>query len=507
LADPGRSSYDAKAMPEERNFVRPCAEFPNDNPALHDGVSWVCLRVGAPLRPIAHSRAAPLALPAATAARVVERPVVVPMSATAAARVEEPVVVVEVPAVVAARVEEPVVIVEVPAVAAVHVGEPVVIVETPAAPAVHVEAARLVLELPDIDPRMEFPDYVPTPPQPSVQAVQSVVEPTAAFIPAAPMFDIDADDAEVISVPFSSDPDAAEITEALLVALGEATAPPPSVYALSTDTEYSALEAACDGTLPDVCEVPVPGESVAPESPDMFAAPAAPEPRVQARFDAPAPLEGVAAAVARDGQRPSLEDLSLEWTPAKSEVRAVLVAPDNLELEGLDVPPDEASDGEDVFSFDADDGDNDLAENEATSSPREAVIDVFDSFVAVLVAVADASGANAVATALPTLLAGEPVASDPVSELLRRAPAASASVFDNRDGRISLSAASRATTEAWRAVLRGESGDLSACGTTTLDGWAGDILRGLGVGADGGMDVRRELRRRGVAAFGMLVAA
>jgi len=56
-------------------------------------------------------------------------------------------------------------------------------------------------------------------------------------------------------------------------------------------------------------------------------------------------------------------------------------------------------------------------------------------------------------------------------------------------------------------VLCGESNDFSACGTSTLDGWAGDLLKSFGVGRDGRIDVKRELRRRGVAAFGMILAA
>jgi hypothetical protein len=90
---------------------------------------------------------------------------------------------------------------------------------------------------------------------------------------------------------------------------------------------------------------------------------------------------------------------------------------------------------------------------------------------------------------------------------MRRAPSSSATIFDHSAGRIRLSGAYLRTGEAWSAILRGDAGDMSACGTSTLDGWAGDILRGLGVGSDGTIDIKRELRRRGVAAFGMLLAA
>jgi hypothetical protein len=56
----------------------------------------------------------------------------------------------------------------------------------------------------------------------------------------------------------------------------------------------------------------------------------------------------------------------------------------------------------------------------------------------------------------------------------------------------------------WQRVLRGECDDLSECGALALDEWcAGIVARAVGnvARADG---LRRELRRRGVAAFGWL---
>jgi hypothetical protein len=66
----------------------------------------------------------------------------------------------------------------------------------------------------------------------------------------------------------------------------------------------------------------------------------------------------------------------------------------------------------------------------------------------------------------------------------------------------------RATIGAWRAVLKGVSEDLSACGAQTLDRWAAELLAtALGLPAGRVEELRRELRRRGVAAFGMLAQA
>lgn len=63
------------------------------------------------------------------------------------------------------------------------------------------------------------------------------------------------------------------------------------------------------------------------------------------------------------------------------------------------------------------------------------------------------------------------------------------------------------TTRAWRAILRGVSDNLSACGGASLDEWASDLLARL-LGSPGqAATLRRELRARGVAAFGLIEAA
>ena len=60
------------------------------------------------------------------------------------------------------------------------------------------------------------------------------------------------------------------------------------------------------------------------------------------------------------------------------------------------------------------------------------------------------------------------------------------------------------TRIAWENILRGESGDLSACGDSTLDGWTADLVARLIASPDKVATIRRDLRRRGIAAFGML---
>ena len=63
------------------------------------------------------------------------------------------------------------------------------------------------------------------------------------------------------------------------------------------------------------------------------------------------------------------------------------------------------------------------------------------------------------------------------------------------------------TARAWRAVLRGENDDISTCGAAMLDEWAAAIVAGA-IGAPGrATALRRELRSRGVCAFGLIEAA
>ncbi len=77
-----------------------------------------------------------------------------------------------------------------------------------------------------------------------------------------------------------------------------------------------------------------------------------------------------------------------------------------------------------------------------------------------------------------------------------------------KDGsRVRLAADARGVASAWRALLRGETDDFAACGDDTLDGWTTSVLTALLGECAPGDVVRRELRARGVAAFGMLHAA
>lgn len=76
------------------------------------------------------------------------------------------------------------------------------------------------------------------------------------------------------------------------------------------------------------------------------------------------------------------------------------------------------------------------------------------------------------------------------------------------DGNARYSAKYRELCGAWTAVLSGSSEDFAACGTTTLDRFGADLLAALlAVPATRADELRRELRKAGVAAFGVLEAA
>jgi hypothetical protein len=109
----------------------------------------------------------------------------------------------------------------------------------------------------------------------------------------------------------------------------------------------------------------------------------------------------------------------------------------------------------------------------------------FDALLAALVRVSLDRGATRVAAELPALLAGgrgpTGLADSPrVKSLLALGPA-------------------------WRAALEG--GDLAGCGDQPLDVWASELLATLLIAPGEREALRRALRRHGVAAFGMLVAA
>jgi hypothetical protein len=103
--------------------------------------------------------------------------------------------------------------------------------------------------------------------------------------------------------------------------------------------------------------------------------------------------------------------------------------------------------------------------------------------------------------------AEETVDDDPYAHFIRtlaEVAVASGATMDART--IDALLESDAVATAWRAILRGESEDFSKC-AATLDEWAAKALASILSAPQEADQLRRELRARGVAAFGLVDAA
>ena len=141
----------------------------------------------------------------------------------------------------------------------------------------------------------------------------------------------------------------------------------------------------------------------------------------------------------------------------------------------------------------------------ATETVTEAELaPAFAHFESALVTALLAQGATRSAALLPRLLRLEPLPADGLAKDVQL-------TLQSRgylDGTARYSAKYRELCAAWTAVLRGESQDFAACGTTTLDRFGADLVAALlAVPATRADELRRDLRKAGIAAFGVLQAA
>ncbi len=134
------------------------------------------------------------------------------------------------------------------------------------------------------------------------------------------------------------------------------------------------------------------------------------------------------------------------------------------------------------------------------------VRDPFTTFVATLAEVARCSGDIRAAAALPALLCDGLIDAGSVSSAALDALRQGALVCDGASG-VTASSSLREVAIAWSRVLRGESDDISGCGPATLDEWSAELLARLLAAPQKASQLRRELRSRGIAAFGMVDAA
>ncbi|MCC6216697.1 MAG: hypothetical protein IT376_17685 [Polyangiaceae bacterium] len=126
----------------------------------------------------------------------------------------------------------------------------------------------------------------------------------------------------------------------------------------------------------------------------------------------------------------------------------------------------------------------------------------FARLVAALGAAVLGAGATRAAACLPGLLDGSRRSLAGLDEAIVRSLVAAGHASGEP---AATTDAFVATCAAWRALLDGESEDLEACGPTPLDAWAAGLIAALSGGDPA--RVKRELRRRGVAAFGLVSAA
>jgi hypothetical protein len=144
---------------------------------------------------------------------------------------------------------------------------------------------------------------------------------------------------------------------------------------------------------------------------------------------------------------------------------------------------------------------------ESQELTTETTLDMFETFVGVLEEVVIASGGDTRAVAcLHALLGQSRLEGVAVDDSVTEALVAGALVVRTDRGLVRAPTFT-ALVLAWQGILRGESEDFGPCGAATLDEWSANLVArvlGLASRAEG---IRRELRRRGVAAFGFLAEA
>ncbi len=130
----------------------------------------------------------------------------------------------------------------------------------------------------------------------------------------------------------------------------------------------------------------------------------------------------------------------------------------------------------------------------------------YERFVSTIVSVALESGATRVAAALTKFFRGDALLMGELPPGSQAALVREGFASDSA-GTLRLTSAAERTAAAWRRALSGETQDLEGCGDSMLDAWAASFLGACLAHDAAGIDrLRRVLRRRGVAAFGMLAA-
>ena len=214
---------------------------------------------------------------------------------------------------------------------------------------------------------------------------------------------------------------------------------------------------------------------------------AAPEPEAVVIDEPPVPEPRISGIVARgavhdlDDEDDDAADIVVEELPPLDESASVEGAPIMAAIMAAPPPPP--------------------ATVETATSLPPASDDPFTVLVSTLADVAIGAGSPYVASLLPALLLegrlDHAMAADAAGALAEADVARGTEVTATFIGQ----------TRAWRALLAGTSDDFAACGNAMLDEWAAELLARLLGAPSKATALRRELRSRGVAAFGLVEAA
>ncbi len=215
-------------------------------------------------------------------------------------------------------------------------------------------------------------------------------------------------------------------------------------------------------------------------------------PTLRLRPSAPQRVLGPDWETRREPER--IEPEAVEERPLTAVVEAAPIEAAPIEAPPIEAPPIEAAPIEEV-----------LAEDAPEPATAEVTESGFEAFVGALSGVLLERGATRSAASVAALLGQARLTRDAFDAATKKTLVARG-LIDSKTARPTPEFS--VVARAWRDVLEGTSSDLSGCGATTLDVWGAELLAALlGAPRDRADELRRALRQRGVAAFGMLAAA
>ena len=149
-----------------------------------------------------------------------------------------------------------------------------------------------------------------------------------------------------------------------------------------------------------------------------------------------------------------------------------------------------------------------IAEPETPPLPGPEITNYFAIYLTTLEEIARAHGVHEdIIRAIPGILGAERLEVRSMDEALIAGLVTGGLLTRGESGFVVRNDALVRTAAAWRGALDGAEPDFSACGTAMFDEWSADLVARLAGTPQKTEILRRELRSRGVAAFGLLVEA